>query len=92
MVFSSLLFMCVFLPVVLLLYFWNGNITYRNVVLVIASLIFYAWGEPVWVVLLILSAAVAYLCGLAINKYSGGWRAKLALVLALVINLGQLDC
>ena len=90
MVFSSLLFMCVFLPIVLLLYFWNGNITYRNVVLVIASLIFYAWGEPVWVVLLILSAAVAYLCGLAINKYSGGWRAKLALVLALVINLGQL--
>ena len=82
--------MCVFWPVVLLFYFWNGNVTYRNVVLVIASLIFYAWGEPVWVVLLIISAAAAYICGLVINKYFGKWQAKSALILALVINLGQL--
>lgn len=90
MVFSSLLFLGIFLPVVLILYFWNGNITYRNVVLVIASLVFYAWGEPVWVVALLLSAAMDYVNGLIIHKYFGKWQAKAALIESLVLNLGIL--
>ncbi len=90
MVFSSLLFLCIFLPVVLLLYFWNSNITYRNTVMVIASLIFYAWGEPVWVIALLFSAAIDYVNGLIIHKYFGKWQAKLALIASLVLNLGIL--
>lgn len=90
MVFSSLLFLCIFLPVVLLLYFWNGNITYRNVVMVIASLIFYAWGEPVWVIALLFSAGIDYVNGRIIDRYFGKWQAKLALIASLVLNLGLL--
>ena len=90
MVFSSLLFLCIFLPIVLLLYFWNSNITYRNTVMVIASLIFYAWGEPVWVIALLFSAAIDYVNGLIIHKYFGKWQAKLALIMSLVLNLGIL--
>lgn len=90
MVFSSLIFLCIFLPVVLLLYFWNNNITYRNTVLVIASLVFYAWGEPVWILTLLFSAMLDYMNGLIIDKYFGKWQAKFALIESLVINLGIL--
>ena len=52
MVFSSLMFMCIFLPIVLIAYNLSKNLTYKNTVLIIASLFFYAWGEPIWVVFL----------------------------------------
>ena len=51
--------MCIFLPIVLALYYASKNNTYKNVVLVIASLVFYAWGEPVYVLALIFSSLVA---------------------------------
>ncbi len=73
-----------------MLYFWNSNITHRNTVMVIASLIFYAWGEPVWVIALLFSAAIDYVNGLIIHKYFGKWQAKLALIMSLVLNLGIL--
>ena len=63
MVFSSLMFMCIFLPIVLIAYNLSKNLTYKNTVLIIASLFFYAWGEPIWVVLLIFSAFVDYING-----------------------------
>ncbi len=90
MVFSSLLFLGIFFPIVLVLYFINKNTTYRNVVLVIASLIFYAWGEPVWVLGMLFSSFVGWFFGLLIDKYSGKWQAKASLIMALVINLGML--
>ncbi|HIW56563.1 MAG TPA: MBOAT family protein [Firmicutes bacterium] len=90
MVFSSLLFLGIFFPIVLVLYFINKNTTYRNVVLVIASLIFYAWGEPVWVLGMLFSSFVGWFFGLFIDKYSGRWQAKASLIMALVINLGML--
>lgn len=58
MIFSSLLFLCIFLPAVLLLYYASKNMTYKNIVLVAASLLFYAWGEPVYVLALIFSSLV----------------------------------
>ena len=58
--------------------------------MVIASLIFYAWGEPVWVIALLFSAAIDYVNGLIIHKYFGKWQAKLALIMSLVLNLGIL--
>lgn len=90
MVFSSLLFIGIFLPVVLFLYFICKNITYRNIILVISSLVFYAWGEPVWVLALLFSGMLDYTCGRIIHKYRGSWQSKAALVSSLVINLGIL--
>ncbi len=90
MVFSSLVFLCIFFPVVLLLYNVSKNITYKNTVLVIASLLFYAWGEPVWVMLLVLSAFVDYTCGRVIDKYYARIGSKIALGISLTINLGIL--
>lgn len=90
MVFSSLIFLCVFFPSVLLIYNLSKNITYKNIILVISSLIFYAWGEPVWVVLLIFSALVDYIHGLIIDNHYGTYKAKIALISSAVINLGLL--
>ena len=58
--------------------------------LVISSLIFYAWGEPIWIIALILSALVDYTNGFIINKYYGTRKATAALISSLVINLGLL--
>lgn len=90
MIFSSLLFLCIFLPVVLALYYASKNNTYKNVVLVAASLIFYAWGEPVYVLALIFSSLVDYTAGRIIHKHFGTWKAKAALIMSLTINLGLL--
>lgn len=62
MVFSSLTFLFYFFPIVLILYFVRGDIRWRNGVLLAASLLFYAWGEPVWILAMVASTAVNYLC------------------------------
>lgn len=90
MIFSSLLFLCIFLPVVLGLYYASKNMVYKNIVLVISSLIFYAWGEPVWILALLFSAVIDYIHGRIIDKYFGKWQAKAALISSLVLNLGIL--
>ena len=82
--------MCIFLPIVLIAYNLSKNLTYKNTVLIIASLFFYAWGEPIWVVLLIFSAFVDYINGRIIDKYYARAGATIALVSSLVINLGLL--
>ena len=68
MVFSTLTFLYVFLPLVLILYFLSKNRTYRNVVLLIFSLLFYAWGEPKYIFLMLAASLVAYIGGLLIHK------------------------
>lgn len=81
MVFSSLTFICVFLPAVLLLYNLSRNITYRNVVLTASSLVFYAWGEPSFIILLIAATLVNFALALLIDKRRGksGYKALFAL-------------
>ncbi len=90
MVFSSLIFLYLFLPVSFLLYFLSPNQTYRNWVLILLSLLFYAWGEPVWISILLISATVDYFHGLIVERYRGAWQSKAAVVSSLVINLGLL--
>lgn len=90
MVFSSLFFLFVFLPLNLVLYFATTNQKIRNLILVIFSLIFYAWGEPIWVSLLIISSLIDYINGLFIEKYRGKTLAKLGIVSTLIFNLGIL--
>lgn len=90
MVFASLIFIFVFLPINLLLYYVWGNKEYRNWLLVAFSFFFYAWGEPVWIILMIISASVDYINALVIEKYRGTKWAKIGLVSCLVVNLGLL--
>ena len=86
MVFSSLEFLLRFLPAVLLLYFClPGRL--KNPFLLIASLFFYAWGEPVYVALMIASCLVNYVLGLAIDRYRETTAAKAALVVSIIANL-----
>ncbi|MBR1740050.1 MAG: MBOAT family protein [Ruminococcus sp.] len=90
MIFADLFFLYFFLPVCLLLYFATRSLKIRNAVLIVFSLIFYAWGEPVWVSILIISSIVDYLNGRVIEKHPEGWQAKLAVAWSLVFNLGIL--
>ena len=87
MLFSSLTFLFVFLPVSLVLYYLVP-FRLKNVVMLIASLLFYAWGEPVYVILMILSIIFNYFCGLDISKKEDDKRAaRHSLILAVVINV-----
>ncbi|MDR0974451.1 MAG: MBOAT family protein [Ruminococcus sp.] len=90
MVFSELIFIYAFLPLFFIFYFLSRNLTYKNIVLVIFSLVFYAWGEPVWVLLLIGSTLCDYFNGLFINKHFGTKIAKLGVAASLLVNLGLL--
>lgn len=92
MIFSSLLFLFRFLPLMLFFYFAAPR-GWRNAILFLGSLIFYAWGEPVYVVLMLFSTAVDYTHGQIIEKaLSEGRekRAKAALLSSVVVNLGLL--
>lgn len=74
MVFSSLTFLLLFFPIVIILYFIIKNEKYRNAVLLIFSLLFYAWGEPKWILVMLFTVGINYLCGIAISKSN---KAKL---------------
>lgn len=89
MVFSSLEFICVFLVAVFLLYSVLPSLKLRNALLIIASLGFYAYGEPVYVLLMIFSSLVNYLCALWVARYAGQ-NNRFAVIVAIVINLGIL--
>lgn len=89
MVFSSISFLYVFLPAVLLLYFIAPR-RLKNAVLLLFSLIFYFFGEPVYVLLLIFSSLSDFFHGLAIEKCRGTGKAKALLVSSIVINLAML--
>ncbi len=90
MVFASLLFIFLFLPLNLTLYYLTNNKNYRNWLLVIFSLFFYAWGEPVWIIIMIISATVDYINALAIERFRGTAWAKVGLISSIVVNLGLL--
>ena len=90
MVFSSLLFMFIYLPVVLAVYYLVPS-KWRNVWLFIVNLVFYGWGEPVYIVLMLFSITVNYAAGLLIARLKGdGSKAKRVLVACVVINLALL--
>ncbi|MDC3416654.1 MBOAT family O-acyltransferase [Aquibacillus salsiterrae] len=90
MVFSNLVFIFAFLPVVLFVYFL-ANKASKNIILLIASLIFYAWGEPTYVFLMIFSMVMNYSFGLLIDRLSDKPRQKkYALAFAIIGNLAIL--
>ena len=89
MVFSSLVFLCIFLPAVFLLYSAIPNLKVRNGLLIVASLVFYAYGEPVYVLLMLFSSVLNYLCARFVRAGRHG-RSRTALVIAVAVNLGIL--
>ena len=89
MVFSSIIFLFLFLPLVLGLYFLTCK-KYRNLFLLCASLIFYAWGEKLYLVILVISVFINYSCGLLIDRHRGSNRSSFYLTVAIVLNLGIL--
>jgi len=89
MVFSSLNFMFVFLPIVFGIYFISPR-KIRNFILFIASLVFYAWGEPFYVVLMLFSTILNFVYGALVQKYKGKTSAKWILASSVVLNLGIL--
>lgn len=93
MVFSSMIFLCVFLPVVLIVYFGLPK-QLRNLWLLLASLFFYAWGEPRYILIMLFSTAFDYLNGRMIEYATQkGWHGTMGrgvLVLSVVGNLGIL--
>ena len=89
MVFSSAVFLFFFLPLVLPLYFIGGK-TWRNALLVVASLFFYAWGEGVYILVLLASITFNFILGLVLERLAGRPVARWALAGAVLGNLGLL--
>ncbi len=87
MVFSSLVFLCIFLPTVFLIYTIVPSLKFRNGLLIVASLAFYAYGEPVYVLLMIFSSLINYVCARLVTSKTKG---KAVLAAAVIINLGIL--
>ena len=91
MVFSSLLFLGLFLPLLLAVYHLSPrNVTLKNIILLTASLLFYAWGEPVKILLLLASAFAGYLGGVFIERFRGKLGAKVSLIASLTFLIGSL--
>lgn len=98
MVFSSTTFLIAFLPVTLIAYYVIGvkltkNITVKNIILLLASLVFYAWGEPLYIVLMVISILFNYTVGRAMassRETGNSKRVKAQFIFAIVFNLGML--
>ena len=90
MLFSSMIFIFVFLPVLCVCYYVIRSRTYRNVLLCAFSLLFYAWGEPKYIILMLVSITANYLFGTGIEKNCSTGSKKLLLIMAVVYNLAVL--
>ena len=93
MVFSNLIFIYLFLPACLLCYGLSPNLKIKNLTLIVFSLIFYAWGEPIYILLLLTSVFVNYLFGLGMGSCQKKENEKLSKVLltcSLIFNIGLL--
>lgn len=87
MVFSRLFFIYIFLPVCLVCYAAARGVKHKNTVLIIFSLLFYAWGEPVYIFLMLTTAVVNYIAGRLIGKYQGRPGDTIATAAAVVYDL-----
>jgi len=92
MVFSSLFFLFFFLPLNLIFYYFAPTLKAKNIVMLVFSLIFYAWGEPVYLFLLLGMSFADWLIALYIGKQNiKSAKAKFGLVLMCIVNLGLLS-
>ncbi len=89
MLFSSIPFLFYFLPIVILLYFAVPK-KLKNLVLLLSSLFFYGWGEPRFLVFMLISIIQGYVFGLLIEKHQGTKRSKVFLAASVILSLGLL--
>ena len=90
MLFNSITFLLVFLPITLVLYFVLPK-QLRNIILLLVSIFFYAWGEPIYIFLMVISILLNYFCGMDIhNRKKLGLEAKNSFIFAVVVNLAVL--
>lgn len=92
MLFSSTIFLFLFLPFVLLIYYNPiiKNRTFKNIFLTCASLLFYAWGEPKFVFVMMLSILMNWLLALLVDKYRKNKKVKIIVAVAVIANMGLL--
>lgn len=89
MVFSSIVFLCAFLPITFILYTIIPSLKFKNGLLIVASLIFYAYGEPIYILLMLFSSLVNFIFAKIIGCNKGRIK-KVYLILDVIINLGML--
>lgn len=87
MVFSSLFFLYFFFPLCIIAYAATKKLEYRNVVLIVFSLIFYAWGEPICVFLLIISSIINFYLALVMERCKGKFGAKVSVTIAIIFDI-----
>ncbi|MCQ2521065.1 MAG: MBOAT family protein [Lachnospiraceae bacterium] len=95
MVFSSIPFLYFFLPACLILYYaipaGPKGIPFKNTILLIFSLVFYAFGEPVYIILLLSATFLDYICGLLMHRFGAKtWKRRMFLLLSVCVNLSVL--
>ncbi|WIV21300.1 MBOAT family O-acyltransferase [Paenibacillus polygoni] len=91
MVFSSVAFLFYFLPIALLVYYAAPQ-RWKNAALLLISLFFYAWGEPVYILLLLFSSVIDYMNGLLMDRYEQREKIRrFILVFSLIVNIGVLS-
>ena len=85
MLFSSMIFLWVFLPIVLILYYAVPGDRIKNIVLLAASLVFYAWGEPVYILLMLLVVGINYVFGMILSVRKEKWILALGVAANLAV-------
>ena len=93
MLFSSLTFLFAFFPILTIMYFIVKKRQVKNIILLLFSLLFYAWGEPKYIILMLLTILVVYLFGLLINKFDNQNKLlekKISLIICIIILVGSL--
>lgn len=93
MLFSSLTFIFAFLPLLLFLYFLLKKRWYRNFILLLFSILFYAWGEPKYIFLMLLVILISYIAGILIDKLEAKNKTLLkniTFILSLILIIGNL--
>ena len=89
MLFSSLTFLIIFLPILLVIYYISKD-KYRNIILFIFSLLFYAWGEPKYIFLMLLSIVINYFLAIFIDKFKSKNNKRIIMILAVIFNVSLL--
>lgn len=89
MVFSSITFLFYFLPITIAIYYIVPK-KCKNIVLLLASLVFYFFGEPAYILLMISSILITYVFGRLIDKYQGTVYSKIFLIISIIISVGLL--
>ena len=90
MVFSSLTFLLIFLPLLYILYFVGSAPRWRNGVLLVMSLLFYGWGEPLWILAMLVSTFANYFCARALTRTESEGKRRAILAVGVVFSLSFL--